>query len=1143
MKSGYIKVMAPILTCLILFGCQDKKQFLLLSPESTGINFKNEIVETGINNIMSYQYMYNGAGVALADFNNDGWTDVFFVGNSVPNKLYINEGSWSFRDVTSAAGVEGRRLGWRTGVSVVDINGDGWLDIYVCYSGNVVGEGMDAPVQRNRKERSNELFLNKGNNADGNPVFIESARELGLDAIGTFSSQAYFFDYDKDSDLDMPLVNHANMFYAPFFNTSKIRNSRHPYFGNQLYQNVNGRFKDVSEDAGIYGSGLNFGLSAAIGDFNNDSWPDIYVTNDYDEQDFLFVNNHDGTFKETSHKSFAHISKFSMGSDVADVNNDGFQDLLVVDMLPQDNKRQKLLKGPDAYDKYNLAIDSGFHRQNMRNMLQVQMRSSRDNIPRFQEVGQMAGISNTDWSWAPLFADFDNDSFIDLYVTNGYLHDYTNMDFMKYAQAKIGRVINTRKERQEDIMALIHDMPATRLVNYCFSGTGGSNFQQVNDTWGITQESISNGAAYGDLDNDGDLDLVVNNLNEPAFIYENNIEKRGNYIQIKLKGIEPNTLGIGSMITIDVGGKTLMRDMYLARGYQSSVDPVATIGIGSYSSVVSIVVTWPNGRESKLSNVPANQMITIEQRNAAEPAVAEKKETTSNLFEDITNESLLNYIHQENRFSDFNLQRLLPYQPSRLGGRSAVGDVNNDGLDDIYFGGASGQPGMLYSAQKNGTFQATLVQAFVQDAKYEDADAAFFDADHDGDLDLYVVSGGFEFAPGDPMYTDRLYVNDGSGRFSRHDSALPSQPPICGGVIAPADFDNDGDVDLFIGGRVEAHRFPTTPRSQLLLNESVGKEIKFRDVTEGIATPLERPGMITGAVWSDLNKDNWKDLVLVGEWMPIRVFINAGGTSFREETSTFGLSETHGWWSSIIVDDFDGDGDMDFIAGNAGTNLQYTASPQRPLELFVQDLNNDNIPDPVMSYYIGDKRYPIHSYDEMVDQMRSFRKKYPTYESYANAETGGVVDVNKKDDGSYYKINYLQSCWLENKEGKMIIKPLPEFIQRSMVTGLLQHDFTIQGRPQVLCVGNFFPYRVEWGPSDSFFGGLIELKDGEWIDASNVPLAFDGDIRDAHLINSINKEKILLVSRNDSHASLFTFRQITKEKPYQVVSTKPEGVR
>jgi enediyne biosynthesis protein E4 len=1119
-----MKIIVKILACLLLVGCGDEKQFVLLSSGETNISFKNEIIETGLNNIMSYQYMYNGAGVAVADFNNDGWSDVFFVGNAVSNKLYLNEGSFNFTDVTEIAGVGGRETGWRTGVSVVDINADGLLDIYVCYSGNVKGEGMDAPIQRNRKERSNELFINQGPDKDGHPVFVESAKAVGLDAIGTFSSQAYFFDYDKDDDLDMLLVNHANMFYAPFFNTSKIRKSRHPYFGNQLYRNAGGKFENVSESAGIQGSGLNFGLSAAISDFNNDSWPDIYVTNDYDEQDFLYVNNHDGTFEETSHKSFAHMSKFSMGSDVADVNNDGLQDLFVVDMLPQDNKRQKLLKGPDTYDKYNLAVDSGFHRQNMRNMLHVQANSTRDSIPKFYEIAQMVGISNTDWSWAPLFADFNNDSFQDLYVTNGYLHDYTNMDFLKYSQDKIGRVINTSKERQEDILALIREMPSTPLVNYCFSGNGQSNFAQVNDAWGLSQKSISNGAAYGDLDNDGDLDLVVNNLNEVAFVYENNLGKKGNYIQIKLDGTKSNTLGIGSKIAVDLGGTTITRDMYLARGYQSSVDPVITIGIGGLSTIPKLVVTWSNGMESKLSNVAANQIITIKQSDAVKSAAAVKKSDITTIFEDVTKESHLDFIHRENRFSDFNVQRLLPYQSSKLGGKAAIGDVNNDGLDDIYFGGASGQPGSIYQAQKDGTFKAIQVAAFTEDAKYEDTGSTFFDADKDGDLDLYVVSGGFEFPPGDIRYKDRLYVNDGTGRFTRYDDALPEQIRSPGSEVAPADFDRDGDLDLFIAGRTEAQQFPIPSRSQLLLNESIGDKIRFRDVTLDIARPLARRGVITDAVWADVNNDGWQDLVLVGEWMPICVFRNVEGKSFIEDTSSFGLSETYGWWSSILADDLDGDGDIDFVAGNAGTNLQYSASPAKPLELFVQDVNEDGITDPIMSYYIGEKRYPNHTYDEMVDQIRSFRKKFPNYESYGNAETKDIVDIRKLDPGAYYKINYLQSSWLENKDGKMIIRPLPGFIQRSMVTGLLRHDFANLGRPQILCVGNFFPYRVEWGPSDSFSGGLIELRGGEWINVSNSPLALDGDIRDAHILTSINNGKMILISRNNAPASLFALR-------------------
>lgn len=1109
---------------LILLGCAESPQFELLRPEDTGIAFKNEIVETGEANIMSYQYMYNGAGVALGDINNDGRTDIFFVGNSVPSKLFLNQGDWKFEDITNAAEVQGRSGGWRTGVSMVDINGDGRLDIYVCYSGNVRGEGMEAPIKRDRPERSNELYINLGNNADGIPTFAERAKEFGLDAIGTFSSQAYFLDYDRDGDLDMFLVNHANMFYAPFFNTSKIRKKRHPYFGNQLYQNNEGVFKDVSANAGIHGSGLNFGLSATIADFNNDFWPDIYVTNDYDEQDFFYINNHDGTFKETAHTSFGHISKFSMGSDMADVNNDGYQDFFVVDMLPEDNKRQKLLKGPDSYDKYNLAIDSGFHRQNMRNMLHINAGPSPDGVPVFQEVGQMTGISNTDWSWSTLFADFNNDCAMDLFVTNGYLHDYTNMDFLKYSQDKLGKVINTRNGRREDIMMLIREMPSTPLVNYCFAGKSGTQFSQVNQDWGIDQPSISNGAAYGDLDNDGDLDLVVNNLNQSAFVYRNNIKAKGNYIQIKLEGRKPNTLGIGARIRVELDTVTIHRELYLARGYQSSVDPVTTVGLGDIGSIRKLSVTWQNGEESVLEDVAVNQLVIIEQtkaKNKHEPD--SENDNDLQLFKDVTATSKLNFVHRENHFSDFHIQRLMPYQPSRLGGQSCTGDINGDGLDDIYFGGASGQAGVICIGREDSTFAKLKTDAFEKDAIYEDIGSAFFDADGDKDLDLYVVSGGYEFPPNDPRYQDRLYLNNGRGGFEASENALPPQSWFSGGKVTPADFDNDGDIDLFVGGRMQPGHFPRSPRSQLLMNESKTGTVRFTDVTQKMSASLVRPGMVTDAKWTDLNHDGWQDLVLVGEWMPIRVFANDKGTSFKEMTHDLGLSESHGWWSGILADDLDHDGDIDFIVGNAGSNLQYGASPEKPLELFLQDLNDDQVSDPIISYYIGDRRYPIHSYDEMVDQMRSFRKRYPDYESYSGVGIDDLIKPKDTEPESHFKINYLKSSWVENANGKMILRPLPDLFQKSMLTGILKDDFDGDGVPEILCVGNFYPYRVEWGPSDSFFGGMLEFKNKELVIDNKKSLMFRGDIRDAHLMRGARNKTLMLISRNDSPAGLYSY--------------------
>ncbi len=1119
-------VIPILLLSILVAGCDEKESdiFALMPSSKTNIEFTNEIVETPANNIMSYQYMYNGAGVALGDVNNDGFTDIYLVGNSVPSKLFLNRGDWKFEEVTDQMGLAGREGDWKTGVSMVDINGDGWLDIYVCYSGNVQGEGMDAPVQRNRPERSNQLFINSGAVEGELPTFTDQAEAYGLDAIGTFSSQSYFLDYDRDGDLDMFLVNHANMFFAPFFNTTKLRNTRHPYFGNKLYRNEGKTFTEVSEEAGIHGSGLNYGLSASIGDIDGDQWPDIFVTNDYDEQDFLYLNNQDGTFREVSHEAFGHISKFSMGSDIADVNQDGYQDIFVADMLPEDNRRQKLLRGPDKYDKYHLAADSGFHYQNMRNMLHLQAGTEGGEVPRFQEVGQLAGISNSDWSWATLFADYNNDGFLDLYITNGYLHDYTNMDFLRYAQDKIGSVIVASQESHEDIQDLIQKMPSTRLANYCFSGSNELQFENQSTNWGLDEKSISNGAAYGDLDNDGDLDLVVNNLNQPAFVYQNQVAPAENhYLKVKLLGKAPNAQGIGAMVKVELESATLTREAYYSRGYQSSMEPILTFGLGNAAIAKSIRVIWPDGTVSLLENVAANQTLEIDQAKAQHLEMEENQQPAS-IFHNISAEVGLDFVHQENAFTDFNVQRLAPYALSKLGGKVATGDVNHDGRSDLFFGAPMNQSSSLYLATEDGSYIRSQQKLWDQHASQEDLGATFFDADGDGDQDLYVVSGGNEYPPQHPIYRDRLYTNDGRGNFSLAENALASIEPISGSCVVPFDYDQDGDMDLFVGGRIEPKYYPLSPRSMILRNESSNGSIRFEDVTASLSEDLLRPGMVTDATWQDLNQDGWQDLVLVGEWMPVSVFLNEQGQGFTRETDKMGLGNSQGWWTTITATDLDDDGDMDFLLGNAGTNLQYHASQSEPMEYFVQDINGDQNPDPIMSYFINGVRYPLVAYEDMVGQMSTFRRKFPTYESYSEATIEQIVPQDPSGQSYHFQINELRSCWLENNGGAFEIHPMPQVAQQSMVNGIVVGDFDADGSEEILCVGNFFPYRVEWGPSDSFLGALLKFQDGHLVPYQpQIPMNFPGDIRDATLIETSGSNRRLIVTRNDGPAALYSF--------------------
>lgn len=1124
-KFGLLSILAS----LYFYQCTEPpKQFTELTAEQTGLNFRNDITETQHTNIMTYEYSYNGAGVAAGDVNNDGLADLYFSGNSVPNKLFLNKGNWRFEDVTGVTKTESRK-DWRTGVTMADVNGDGWLDIYVCYSGNAPGEGYNLPVVKDYPNRANQLFINNGCEAGGVPTFTEKAKEYGLDAIGTFSTQAYFFDYDLDGDLDMLLINHANMFYAAFFNTRRLRNLRHPYFGNKLYRNdtnqVDGKevveFVDVSEGSGFHGSGLNFGLSAAISDLNFDSYPDIYVTNDYEEQDFCYINNRDGTFTEVSHKIFAHLSKFGMGSDVADMNNDGLQDILVLDMLPEDNYRQKLLKGPDEFDRYALAVDSGYHHQYMRNTLQLNRGFASDSLPRFSEIGQLSGISNTDWSWSPFFIDIDNDGLKDIFITNGYLRDFTNMDFMKYTST----VYNDAKvaNQQVDYLKLIQQLPVTRLSNYVFKNVDGITFKNISEQAGLTSQTVSNGAAYADFDNDGDIDIVTNNLNDQATLLRNNQNEiaKQNFVKVRLKGQAPNTYGIGSKVIVKTDSVEILQEVFYTRGYASSVEPLLTIGVGR-SSRSDLKVIWPDGRESNYTNVTLNQTIEVEQASAKSSNDLLNPIPNNTIWTDVTRQSELDFKHKENTFIDFKGQRLLYYQLSRLGGKLAKADVNNDGNDDIFLGGATGQAGRLFYGRDDATFVMAKSQPWEQEADSEDINALFFDADNDGNQDLYLVSGGSEFAAGAPLYQDRLYVNDGGGSFTRSPDALPKET-ASGGCVAAADYDKDGDLDLFVGGRHVPGNYGVIPNSFILQNTSTNGVIGFANSTSKVNADLANVGMVTAATWTDFNNDTWPDLIIVGEWMPVRIFQNEKG-KLVERTNIQGLEKSNGWWCSIFSSDVDGDGDLDFLLGNAGTNMQFKASADEPVELYAGDFNQDETLDPILSYYIKGKSYPMASRDEMLDQMASLRKKFIKYEDYAKASIQDIAMEEQLEKAYKFAAYELRSCWLENIEGNdfklRVLDPMAQF---SSVNGFIHADLDNDGNNDLVAAGNFYPFKPQLGRNDASMGVLLNYEKGDLRakNESRSHLWLTGDIRDIGVLHFKSGERRVVVSRNNDITSVY----------------------
>lgn len=1082
---------------------------------SSGIDFSNEITETAEQNIFTYEYMYNGAGVAVDDVNGDGLEDVFFTANQLSDRLYLNKGNLQFQNITEKAGVAGRP-GWKTGVSMADVNGDGRRDIYVCYSGNGAPES-----------RSNQLFINKGVR-DGIPYFIDEAKQYGLDAPGTNSTQSVFFDYDRDGDLDMFLLNHATMFYAPLVNTYKLRHKRHPYFSNYLFRNDGGRFTDVSSEAGIAGGGNNFGLGVVASDINNDGWPDLYMTNDYEEQDFLLLNNQDGTFKEVTKETLKHISKYGMGCDVADCNNDGLMDIMVPDMWPEDNYRQKVLRGPDEYDRYHILVDSGYMHQNMRNTLQLNRGLDQKGLPQFSEIGQLAGVSNTDWSWASLFADLDNDGFKDLYITNGFWRDYSNMDFQTYQ-------VQAYRENYgfaTSLQPLIDSMPQTRLSNYAFKNGGDYSFQNVTKAWGLHTSNVSNGVAYADLDRDGDLDLVVNNMGERASVYRNNNLSGGNYLNIQFKGLAGNTAALGSRVDIQTAsGVHQTTELQTVRGYLSSVSSTLHFGLGKDSVVTSLTVRWPTGSYTGLKNIKANQTLIIDERTSVKDSHSAVANDTV-LFEDITKKSGIDFIHTENEYVDFKHESLLPWQLSRQAPKMSTGDVDGNGLEDVFITASKGGKACLYLQQKNAVFINSSSQPWQKNNDCDQTGSVFFDVDGDHDLDLYIVSGGNEQEEG-AAYQDQLYLNNGKGIFATAERALP-QMPASKSCVAVADFNKDGKADLFVGGRVVPGTYGSSPRSYLLQNTTQNGVVTFADVTASIAPQLLQAGMITAASWSDINKDEYPDLLIAGEWMPVKPFINKQG-KLREATRELGLEQSAGLWTAIQPMDIDGDKDEDFLLGNLAPNTQFAASVERPMKLMVSDFLHTGKSIPMLTYYIGDKAYPYASRNELLEELPQLKKKFYFYKDYAIASFNDIFNEEQQQGMKELNVYQLKNCWLENREGQLILHQLPTTAQFAPIQAAINADFNKDGLKEILAAGNFYPFRVQLGREDAGKGVLLQWDAKKKIlttSSMSIGPFIDGDVRDAVSVSSSNGEQIVLISKNN--------------EPLQVlkaITTKPNKTR
>jgi len=1087
---------------LFLFSCHEKKVPALFQlMENTGINFENKVEDNKLDNSFLFRNFYNGGGVAIGDINNDGLPDVFLTSNMGENKLYLNQGNLKFADISVKAGLKQDSM-WSTGVTFVDINEDGWLDIYVCNSGHM-----------RTGNRRNKLYVN-----NHDLTFTESAKKYGLD-ISAYTTQVSFFDYDMDGDLDCFIINNSPMPINTLNNSNRrdLPDSLWPVAdflkggGDHLYRNDNGHFKEVTQSAGIHGSLISFGLGVTVGDVNNDGYPDIYISNDSYEKDYLYINQKNGTFKDELEQCMQSISLSSMGADMGDLNNDGYPEIFTTDMVPKDDYRLKTLGAFDNIDFYDSKVKSGFYHQFMKNCLQLNNTNG-----TFSEIGNYSGISATDWTWGALIFDADNDGLSDIYVCNGVNKDVTNLDFMDFfANDVIQKMVLTGEK--ESIDKVLAHIPVNPLLNKAFKNLGNLKFEDIGELWGFTQPSFSNGAAYADLDNDGDLDLIVNNINEKSFVYKNNSREisKNNYISIFLKGKDKNTFAVNSKIKLYVGDQVLSREVIPSRGFQSSMDYKQIIGLGAASVIDSMFISWPDRSYSRYTNVAVDTMLIIQQPGmdklmpdtVAHSSPAPLLSPVKSIFDK----------HKEDDYNDFYYERNLPEILSREGPKAAVGDVNGDGLQDVYIGGAGGQAGQLYLQKADGGFEKKEEKVFTDFADFEDVGLLLFDCDHDGDLDLLVCPGGNNFLTGSRELELRLYKNDGKGNFTIDPAAFPNNTSNISVAVA-CDFDEDGDLDLFVGGRSIPQNYGAVPSSYLFVNDGKGH---FTDVAKTKNPDIAAIGMVSSAEWADIKGDKKKELIIAGEWMPPKIFSYNGDHFIEIKTN---LDSLYGWWQSLAVGDLDGDGRPDLILGNIGENFYLQPDLQNPVKLWISDFNNNGTIDKVLTRSVDGQDKTVFLKHEIQEQIPALKKQNLKHSEYAKKSMQELFPAEVLNKCLVKQFNYASSIIALNKgDGQFVIQKLPPMVQTSCINAIHQMDINNDGYTDLILGGNKFGLPPQFGRLDASYGDiLINNHKGGFtrLAYEQSGLEIHGEVRDIIEIPSV-KKKYLLFLVNDDYPVLY----------------------